>query len=251
MKIDREVLKADGWETWDVADSDQGKGCDFPSIQKPTPPDAVLVDLPPVDTFAKDFGGVSLYEAISGRKSRRKFSGEALSLKELSWLLWATQGITKTLKNNLACRRMVPSGGSRHPFETYLFINHVDGLKSGLYRYLGLEHKLLFLYTRENLVNEVHEAFNKQFILDCSVAFMWTAIPYRTEWRYTFLSPKIIAQDSGHLCQNLYLACEAIQAGTCAIGAYDQKKMDAVLQVDREEEFAIYCAPVGKLKQEA
>ena len=64
------------------------------------------------------------------------------------------------------------------------------------------------------------------------------------------LTPKIIAQDSGHVCQNLYLACEAIQAGTCAIGAYDQDKMDAVLQVDGQEEFAIYCAPVGKLKTE-
>ena len=62
------------------------------------------------------------------------------------------------------------------------------------------------------------------------------------------LSPKIIAQDSGHLCQNLYLASEAIGAGTCAIGAYDQAKIDPILGVDGEEEFTIYMAPVGKIK---
>ena len=67
------------------------------------------------------------------------------------------------------------------------------------------------------------------------------------EWRYTFLSPKIIALDAGHLCQNLYLASESIGVGTCALGAYDQLKMDALLGVDGEDEFAIYVAPVGKI----
>ncbi len=80
------------------------------------------------------------------------------------------------------------------------------------------------------------------------MTFIWTVIPYRTEWRYSMLSPKIIAQDSGHLCQNLYLASEAIGAGTCAIGAYDQSKIDPILGVDGEEEFTIYMAPVGKIK---
>jgi SagB-type dehydrogenase family enzyme len=81
-----------------------------------------------------------------------------------------------------------------------------------------------------------------------AVTFVWTAIPYRTAWRYRILSPKIIAQDSGHVCQNLYLACEAIGAGTCAIGAYDQAKMDAALNLDGEREFTIYVAPVGKIR---
>jgi SagB-type dehydrogenase family enzyme len=80
-----------------------------------------------------------------------------------------------------------------------------------------------------------------------AVVFLWTAIPYRTEWRYTIVAPKLIAQESGHICQNLYLACEAIGAGTCAVGAYDQKKMDELLGVDGEDEFTIYVAPVGKV----
>ncbi len=62
------------------------------------------------------------------------------------------------------------------------------------------------------------------------------------------VEPKMIALDAGHLCQNLYLASEAIGAGTCAIGAYDQDKMDAILDVDGKEEFVIYAAPVGKIK---
>jgi SagB-type dehydrogenase family enzyme len=83
---------------------------------------------------------------------------------------------------------------------------------------------------------------------ESAAVFIWTAVPYRTEWRYSALSAKIIAQDSGHLCQNLYLACEAIGAGTCAIGAYDQNRMDPILGVDGEEEFTVYVAPAGKVE---
>jgi len=81
---------------------------------------------------------------------------------------------------------------------------------------------------------------------EAAVTFIWTAIPYRMEWRYGLASHKVIALDVGHVCQNLYLACEAIDAGICAIAAYDQEAVDRMLRIDGEEEFTIYLAPVGK-----
>ena len=77
--------------------------------------------------------------------------------------------------------------------------------------------------------------------------FVWAVIPERTEWRYSFVSHKMIAQEAGHICQNLYLACESIGAGTCAVGAYDQADMDGLLSVDGDDELAVYVAPVGKV----
>jgi SagB-type dehydrogenase family enzyme len=78
------------------------------------------------------------------------------------------------------------------------------------------------------------------------VVFVWTTIPYRMEWRYGIAAHKVIALDAGHVCQNLYLACEAVRAGTCAIAAYDQQAMDSLLGVDGVEEFTIYLASVGR-----
>jgi SagB-type dehydrogenase family enzyme len=66
------------------------------------------------------------------------------------------------------------------------------------------------------------------------------------EWRYDIAAHKVIAIDAGHVCQNLYLACEAIDAGTCAMAAYDQEEMDKLLRIDGQNEFAIYLASVGK-----
>jgi nitroreductase len=67
------------------------------------------------------------------------------------------------------------------------------------------------------------------------------------EWRYHLIAHKVIALDAGHLCQNLYLACESIGAGTCGIGAYNQEKVDSILGVNGEDELTIYIAPTGKI----
>jgi SagB-type dehydrogenase family enzyme len=151
-------------------------------------------------------------------------------------------------KVNFATFRTVPSGGARHPFETYLAVNRVKGLRKGIYRYLALEHKLIYLFDVENLEDKITEVTDGQsFIGKAAVVFMWSCIPYRSEWRYDIAAHKTLLQDSGHLCQNLYLACEAIGCGTVAVGAYNQKAMDEFLRLDGEDEFVIYVAPVGKI----
>lgn len=53
--------------------------------------------------------------------------------------------------------------------------------------------------------------------------------------------------DLGHISQNLYLATEAIECGCCAIGGYYQKKVDALIDVDGNDEFTVLCASVGHI----
>jgi SagB-type dehydrogenase family enzyme len=253
MKEYRKFLKDDLWAEWEQSETDQKKGLPPPPVEKPCPEGAELIDLVPPEEFR--LGQMPLIDAIRSRRSRRECSAQPLSLEELSFLLWATQGASKTgagprdiLWRGSALLRTVPSGGARHPFETYLLLRNVAGLAPGLYRYLPVEHKLLILAPYNALKKKIEQALGGRNMFDqCAAVFIWTAIPYRTEWRYTIVSAKIIAQDSGHVCQNLYLACEAIGAGTCAVGAYDQAKMDALVGVDGEEEFVIYMAPVGKV----
>ena len=259
-RASRKFLKADLWGEWERQETDQRKGIKPPANQKPYPQEATLIDLVPPDNLT--MGQMPLIEAIRKRRSRREYTDEHLSLEELSFLLWATQGVdqeaTKRYREWLAgvigwsisdipsLMRTVPSGGACHPFETYLVVNRVQELKPGIYRYLSVEHKLLVLEGGLIFETKVSDSL-PPMLARSAVVFLWTAIPYRTEWRYTIVAPKLIAQESGHICQNLYLACEAIGAGTCAVGAYDQKTMDDLLGVDGEDEFTIYVAPVGKV----
>ena len=247
METGRKLLKAGPWGEWFNQDTDQRKKVPPPPLQKPYPADAKLIDL----MAAKDLtvGQMALIDAIDRRKSHRRYTAEALTLEELSFLLWAAQGVQEIAKKGDATRRTVPSGGSRHPFELYLVVNRVNGLEPGLYRYLPLDHKLCFLRADSELSKKVTRACLKQaFVGKGAVVFIWTAFPYRAEWRYTILAHKMIAMDAGHSCQNLYLASGAIGAGMCAIGAYNQEERDGLLKVDGTDEFTIYAAVAGKIK---
>lgn len=224
----------------------QSRGLRPPAVQKAYRQDAPIVPLvgpehwqiPPLD----------LCRAIMVRRSHRRFTDENLSLEELSFLLYCTQGVTQEI-HPAAVRRTVPSAGCRHPFETYLVVDRVAGLAGGLYRYLPLNHALVREHNgteglRERLIRAVR---GQRFAGTAAVTFVWTALPARTEWRYAEASSKVIALDAGHVCQNLYLACSAIGAGTCAIAAYDQDAADQLVEVDGVEELVVYVSPVGKV----
>jgi len=231
----------------DFSKTDQNRGIDPPPIQKPFDDDAVITDLANPHSM-KGIPGISLSDAIKNRKSRRAFLNKSVSLEELSFLLWATQGIRHKIDFGHAYRT-VPSAGCRHALETYLCVLNVESLEQGVYRYLPLEHKLIFEFTEDHLNRKIVEAvYGQPYPGKAAVTFIWTAIPYRMEWRYDLAAHKVIALDAGHVCQNLYLACEAICAGTCAIAAYDQDAMDRLLRIDGIDEFTIYMAPVGKVE---
>lgn len=242
-KNNRDIMKSKFTET---VETDQEKGIKQPPLEKPFDENDSLIDLPHYskDIMTKD----NIYDCIMDRQSNRIYKNEELSLEELSFLLGTTQKIKEIKGGGYVGLRPVPSAGGRHPFETYLAVSNVKGLEKGIYRYLPLEHKLLLIKKEDDISNIVSQGANKQkFVKNASVTFIWTCIPYRTEWRYSHRSYKIMLLDAGHLCHALYLSCEAIGHGTCAIASYNQEYMDDLIAVDGEEEFTVYMSPVGKI----
>jgi SagB-type dehydrogenase family enzyme len=242
----RYFLKDAVRQTIDFRLTDQRKGVTPPPIQKPYDVNSRRIDLVTKENF-HSIVNIDLISAIQNRRSHRHFRDEPLALEELSFLLWATQGIRKR-EDEATAFRTVPSAGCRHALETYLCILNVTGLDMGIYRYLPIEHQLLIVSLNENLPEDiVTAALYQSFIGKAPATFIWTTIPYRMEWRYHTAAHKVIALDAGHVCQNLYLACSAIGGGTCAVAAYHQELMDKLLEVDGNNEYAIYLATVGKI----
>ena len=234
-------------EEVDFRTTPQSRGVRPPPVQKPAPPDTRIIPLPNRGKWS--IPPCDLETAIAKRESHRQFTTGALSLEQLAFLLWATQGV-RAVRHAAAVLRTVPSAGCRHSFETYLAVMRVDGLERSIYRYLPVDHALVLVREIDNLAAHLTAATHGQsFAGQAAVTFIWTAIPERTEWRYAEASYKVIALDAGHVCQNLYLACEAIGAGTCAIAAYNQTLVDELLVVDGDEEISIYMAPVGKITE--
>jgi SagB-type dehydrogenase family enzyme len=233
----------------DWGKTDQNQGVRPPLLQKPVPEDARRIDLTSPEQWG-DVQEISLLTAIFGRQSRRAFTGEQLTLNDLSFLLWATQGV-REVAGPFAAPRMVPSAGCRHSFETYLAVLNVQDVEPGIYRFLPLEHQIVLVREYPNLGPALVDAtLGQKFCGNSAVTFIWTTIPYRTEWRYGLAAHRVILIDAGHVGQNLYLACEAIGAGTCTVGAYNQESMDELLGVDGDNELTVYLAPVGRVERQ-
>ncbi|NLN18302.1 MAG: SagB/ThcOx family dehydrogenase [Firmicutes bacterium] len=221
----------------------QQRGLPPPSPEMPVPAGAERIALPPVEQLP-DFP-CDLTAAIGQRRSVREYAETPLSIEELTYLLWCTQGVHHSRR--AATLRSVPSAGARHPFETFLLINRVDGLQPGLYRYLALSHELVVLQLDSSLTERVVAACaNQRFIAKSGVTFFWVAVPARTTWRYGSRGYRYIHLDAGHICQNLYLAAQAIQCGCCAVAAFHDDRLNEVLGLDGENAFVAYVAPLGK-----
>src|SRR4051812_30189927 len=234
-------------------DSDRQQDRPAPPTTKAVPADAKRLPLVAVEDI--HLGDMPVREAIAARRSVREFSDAAISLEELSFLLWATQGVTGIQRDESGAviqeYRAAPSGGARYPLETYLAVRRVDGLKPGLYRYLPSEHQLLLVREDAELPGQLQAAcYGTPAVGGAAVVFIWSAVPYRTEWKYTYLSHRMIAMEAGHVCENLYLAATASGAGVCAALSYDQPHVDRLLGLDGQDKFAIYLACVGKPKED-
>ncbi|NLY54044.1 MAG: SagB/ThcOx family dehydrogenase [Firmicutes bacterium] len=206
---------------------------------------ANCIDLPRPETLAMP--AVDLTQAIEARKTWRKYTGEPLSLAELSYLLWATQGV-KQVTSRPTTLRTVPSAGARHPLETFILVNQVEGLRPGLYRYLALEHQLAEVCLEADVRERLVAACGKQvFVGTSAVTFFWVADAYRSVWRYQERAYRYIYLDAGHVCQNLYLAAQVVGGGCCAVGAYNDDQLNAELGLNGVDHFVVYAATVGKI----
>jgi SagB-type dehydrogenase family enzyme len=260
--INREFMKSDIGDIDIIATADIAKGIPQPPLEKPYAEGTRRIALPPItcDSAPK----ADFFTCTLNRCSRRNYTDEPLSLFELAFLLWCTQGVKKVIgghrryikdgsgRNML---RPVAVGGSVNAYETYLAINTVSGVDTGIWRYLPLSHELLFLKTEFTLKEKLVDIFtnpsqDQHYTANAGVVFFWTCLPYRGEWRYKHTAHKGMLLDVGHISQNLYLATEAIECGCCAIGGYSQNKVDELIDVDGYDEFTVLCASVGHIDQD-
>ena len=224
--------------------SDQIKKLPQPPLEITAAKERVIHDLP--DPLKVKVNKVDLSDVINNRVSVRAYSDEALTLDELSYVLWSTQGV-KEVTTRPATLRTVPSAGARHCFETYVLVNRVDGLKPGLYRFLAINHKLQEVDLSEDIAEKVTQGcFNQRFVLNSAITLVLTVDRYRMMWRYTERGYRYMHLDAGHVMQNLYLCAEAIDSGVCAIAAFYDDQINETLGLDGVDQFTVYVGTLGK-----
>lgn len=179
-------------------------------------------------------GKISVEEAISKRRSKRRYSPQSLSLEQISQLLWSAQGITDISSGF----RSSPSAGARYPMEIYLLSS------DGLFRYLPDGHKLEQV-SEEDLRSELADAaLGQSFVAEAPVDIVIAAVYERVTSRYGVRGERYTDIEAGHIAQNIHLQAVALGLGSVPVGAFDDQKVKKLLGLTDEEQ-PLYVIPVG------
>ncbi len=190
-----------------------------------------------------DYNGLTVEKAIANRRSQRDFSGESMSLPELSHLLLYSSGLT----NKRQGLRAAPSAGATYPIEVYTIANNIESLARGIYHYLISSHELE-LIREGDFGNEMSRAaLQERMFKQANVIVALSAVFQRTQQRYRERAQRYICFEAGHIAQNTYLVATSLGLGACAIGAFYDDEFNRLLGLDGKNESVLYLLAVGKI----
>jgi len=218
-----------------------GGGLDWPRQPElyKTYPQCAKIALPKPQALAQ----MSIDDALKKRKSVREFTGDPLSIGQLSYLLWTAAGIQRTEHGYEF--RTAPSAGALYPIETYLVVNNVEEVPQGVYHYAIQDHALEQLKAGSFGRDITVAALGQDMCYAAPVVFIWTAVFGRMKWKYKQRAYRYVYLDAGHIAENLALAAVSLGLGSCQIGALYDDEVNAVIDVDGTEESVIYMSVVG------
>lgn len=194
---------------------------------------------PGVDLPTPKAGAMSLEESIRHRRSVRDFSDEALTLAEISALMWAAQGITAP------GHRTAPSAGATYPLEIYLAAGNVETLAAGVYRYLPERHRLERVSEGDIRQRLSDAAVNQEWMNSAPVVAAIAAVFDRTAARYGRRAERYVDLEAGHAAQNLLLETTVLGLGATPVGAFDDAEVSRLLQLPVGET-PLYLIPLGR-----
>jgi SagB-type dehydrogenase family enzyme len=180
---------------------------------------------------------------LQERRSHRTYQDKPVSLQSLSYMLWASQGVTAVAGDHLY--RTAPSAGALYPVETYIVAQRVADLEPGIYHFNVTDFELDLLQTGDHSEDIALAFLNQQCIGSAALVFVWTAVFRRNMAKYGDRGLRYIFLEAGHICQNLLLAAEATGYGGCPVAAFFDTDLNEILEVDGEDETSIYAASIG------
>ncbi len=184
----------------------------------------------------------SLENALRQRRSVREYKNEALTLTDVSQLLWAAQGITETRRGF----RTAPSAGALYPLEVYVAIGNVKDVPKGVYVYNPHQHTMSRI-KNEDVRSELSDAaLGQKCVEEGSMVIVLAAVYERTMQKYGDRGIRYVHMEEGHAAQNIYLQAVSLDLGTVCVGAFRDNKVQKILSMQDNEE-PLCIMPVGKI----
>ncbi|MFC1570377.1 SagB/ThcOx family dehydrogenase, partial [Candidatus Omnitrophota bacterium] len=186
--------------------------------------------------------GISVRKAIHKRRSERNFTDQAITLEDVSQLLWAAGG--KTVDGVTGPTRAYPSAGGTYPLEIYIAAGNVEGLEAGLYHYDWKDNSITLVDKADLRSALASAAYGQKMIQAAPATIVITAVYERTTSRYGERGRVLLVpMDAGHLGQNVHMEALNLGLGTVMVAGFKEEAAKKVLK--DTEGTPIYMMPVG------
>jgi len=183
---------------------------------------------------------ISIEEALLKRRSIRDYTGEPLTLQEVSQLLWAAQGITDPRGF-----RTAPSAGALYPLEVYVVVGDVENLAVGVYRYNPHEHELVKVLDGDKRADLAKAAVGQSCVEEAAIDIVITGVYERTTKKYGERGVRYVHIEVGHAAQNVCLQATAMGLGAVTVGAFYDDQVGEILNIMKGEQ-PLYIIPIGR-----
>ncbi len=183
----------------------------------------------------------SVEEALSRRRSIRSYEDGPLTLRDLSQLLWAAQGVTDPRGF-----RTAPSAGALYPLEVYVAAGNVTNLPNGIYKYKPYEHQLVRIAEGDKRIELSRAALGQSSIREGAAVIVFSAVYERTTVKYGKRGIRYVHIEVGHAAQNVYLQAVSSNLGTVIVGAFYDDEVKKIMGM-RENEEPLCLMPAGKV----
>ena len=184
---------------------------------------------------------------LSHLLKRSEAKGEAgeVRVEDLSRILLVTNGPTGRARypDGDFYFRSAASAGALYPTEVYVSAGSVRGLESGLYHFAVHPHGLHPLRTGE-AQSYVRKIVPEYEIGSPVMTFFFTAIFFRSAWKYRDRAYRYHLLDTGHVAENLILALRSLGLPFQVYYDFDDERADRFLGLDREKEATLALVSV-------
>lgn len=189
-------------------------------------------------------------QLVAKRRSLRNTIKYTLNIKELSYLLNSSLGITKSIidkeTGHVFSFRAAPSGGGLYPIETFIIPLNICKLELDLYHYNCYDHSLEKLNKQLSFKKVSDIFFNIETVTSSSVLIILTAKFKRSSIKYGERSYRFILFEAGAILEHVALAAEAIDLRSVMLGGYIDSSLNEIIGCNSVDESVILCGAVGK-----
>ena len=183
--------------------------------------------------------GMPVEKALQSRRSIRDFNGKPLSLPQVSQIVWAAQGMTSP-----EGYRTAPSAGALYPLDLHLLAGDVTGLSEGIYLYDSRQHELERVAAGDRRRELSDAAVAQGWIRTAAAVIVLAAVFRRTTRKYGERGGRYGHLEAGHAAQNVYLQATSLGLGTTTVGAFDDERVKAMLELPAEAQ-PLCLLPIG------